>query len=174
MCQLLDDYDADKQIGVPQMISSRRWSCFLRRLAVCVDQKCRIFEEGTAALLSDKGLGNLAGGNPGISDSGPICSVKPVEPILRACHSSKRLSIGQEEKRKKQNAGCKISRKAGCLSGSSNRSATNLSGSSNRSATTRLPPTSADATENLTLNVGYLQALVGGLPTQTQADEPAS
>ncbi len=147
------------------MISSRRWSGFLRRLAVCVDEKCRLYEEGTAALLADYGLGGVAGRTPGINSSsaGPVCIIDPVEPVLRACHSSKRLILDQDEKRKTQNAGCKISKKAG-----------GLTSKGNRCTTPRLAPKPTIPRENPSLSVGYLQALVGGLPTHHKVDEPAS
>jgi hypothetical protein len=129
----------------------------LRRLAVCVDEKCRDFEEGAAALLADKCLSNLAERNAGIRSSGTVCIADPLEPVIRASHSCIRLDPDQEGKRKKQNVGCRTSRKAGCLTGSGS-----------KSVMTRLPLTSGSKTESLNLNVGYLQALVGGLQSDTQ------
>ena len=151
-------------MSVPQMISSRRWSGFLRRLAVCVDEKCRLFEEGAAALLSDDCLGNMIGSNPSMCAAVPVCIANPqaVEPVFCTRHPSVPLKLDQEGKRKKQKAGCKISKKVGFLTGSSNHTAI------------RLPLTPTSTTENLNLNLGYLQALVGGLPTYTQADDSAS
>ncbi len=51
ICQLLDDFAADKEMTVRQMVSSRRWNGYLRRLAVCVDKKSSCFSTGAAVIL---------------------------------------------------------------------------------------------------------------------------
>ncbi len=154
-CQLLDDYAADKEMSVRQMISSRRWSGYLRRLAVCADEKCFHFTAGSgslaASLLTGDCLGNLAGDNDGLSASSKAIFYKP-NPVSVVNHSCEGEVTGKQEKCQEKNAGCIMSREACCLAGRNS-----------QSATARFPLTSTSPAEVRNPNIGYLQALVGGL-----------